>query len=139
MGLFDQLSGLASAAAGTQGAPGNPVPAALLGPLSQMLAGNGLQGLLGHLSANGLGGVVASWVSVGQNQPVTPDQLRTSLAGSDLVAQLAAKTGLSGDALHAALAQLLPHVVDHLTPGGAVQAPQAQAPDLSALVGKLFG
>lgn len=135
MGLFDQIAG--QVMGGNQQAA-NPA-ASLVGPIAQLLAGGGLSSIVSQLSANGLGSAVASWVSTGQNQPVTGQQLQSALAGSNLVGQLTAKTGLSGDALHGLLAQVLPQVVDHMTPGGSLPAADAPAPDLGALVGKLFG
>ena len=69
----------------------------------------------------GLGGLAASWVGTGQNLPISADQLQHVL-GSDQVKQLAAKAGISPDAAGAALTQLLPGLVDRLTPNG--QMPQ---------------
>jgi len=67
----------------------------------------------------GMGGVVSSWVSSGSNSPITPDQIHQVL-GSDQVKALAAKAGISPDAAGSAIAQLLPGLVDKLTPNGSV-------------------
>jgi|SRR6266436_9607671 len=82
----------------------------------------GLSGLVQQFHDKGLGGLVTSWVSTGQNLPISADQIQHVL-GSDQVKELAAKAGISPDAAGSHLAQLLPMLIDHLTPGG--QIPQA--------------
>jgi uncharacterized protein YidB (DUF937 family) len=79
----------------------------------------GLGGLVQKFQNAGLGDVVSSWVGNGQNQAVAPDALH-GILGSDLVQQLAAKTGLPVDQLLPQVAQHLPGLVDHLTPDGQV-------------------
>ena len=77
----------------------------------------GLGGLLDKLQNGGLGNVVNSWVGAGQNQPVAPGQLGPAL-GSDLIKALAQRSGLSEEELTKQLSQVLPGVVDKLTPAG---------------------
>ena len=79
----------------------------------------GLQGVVSQFETNGLGNTVRSWVSTGPNQPISPDDLHRVL-GSDLVQQLAAKSGLSVQELTQKLAQVLPQVVNSMTPNGVV-------------------
>lgn len=83
----------------------------------------GLSGALGslvsQLNANGLGDAANSWVGKGQNASVTGGQLSQAL-GPDVIAAIAAKTGLSADVISGALAQVLPQVVDGLTPDGQI-------------------
>jgi len=81
----------------------------------------GLSGLLQQFHDKGLGGLVTSWVGTGQNLPISADQLQQVL-GSEQVKELAAKAGISPDAASSHLAQLLPMLVDKLTPNG--QVPQ---------------
>jgi uncharacterized protein YidB (DUF937 family) len=81
----------------------------------------GVGGLVGAFEKSGLGGVASSWVGTGANQPVTPQQVQTGL-GSDAISSMAAKLGVSPDIASGVLSQLLPHVVDHMTPGGQVPA-----------------
>lgn len=87
----------------------------------QMLSSQsgGLGGLVQAFQSKGLGDVVSSWVGTGQNLPVSGEQIQ-SVLGSDTVQQLAAKVGISPDKAQSALATVLPLVVDHLTPNGAV-------------------
>jgi uncharacterized protein YidB (DUF937 family) len=69
------------------------------------------------LQNGGLGNVVNSWVGAGQNQPVAPGQLGPAL-GSELIKALAQRSGLSEEELTKQLSQVLPGVVDKLTPAG---------------------
>ena len=77
----------------------------------------GLGGLLDKLQKGGLGDVVNSWVGPEQNQPVSPKQLGPAL-GSDIIKTLAQRSGLSEEELTKQLSQVLPGIVDKLTPAG---------------------
>jgi uncharacterized protein YidB (DUF937 family) len=79
----------------------------------------GVQGIVSELQAKGLGDTVQSWISPGANQPVSPDQLRQAL-GPDMMAQLAAKLGVTPDVMAAKLSEVLPQAMDKLTPGGVI-------------------
>lgn len=93
--------------------------------------GGGLGGLVQAFSRNGLGDIANSWVSTGQNLPITPDQIHKVL-GAQQVSQFAAQAGLAPDAAGSTLAALLPALVDTLTPDGAVPAGD-QLPGLDVL------
>ena len=77
----------------------------------------GVQGIVSELQAKGLGGTVQSWVGAGENQPISADLLHQAL-GSQQIAALAAKIGVSPDVLAAKLSEVLPTAIDKLTPGG---------------------
>ncbi|WP_408525439.1 YidB family protein [Paraburkholderia fungorum] len=81
----------------------------------------GLNGLIDRFKEKGLGDVVSSWVSNGENQPIAPDALH-SVLGSETVTNLAAKAGVQPDQVTGLLSQLLPHVVNAATPEGEVPA-----------------
>jgi uncharacterized protein YidB (DUF937 family) len=68
-----------------------------------------------------LGNIVNSWVGTGQNLPITAQQIQQVL-GSNTIKDLAAKAGISTDEVSSHLTQLLPTIVDKLTPNG--QIPQ---------------
>ncbi len=94
----------------------------VIGPLMELVAGKeggGLEALVQKFQAGGLGGVIASWIGTGENQPISPERLHEIL-GSEQVQQLAAKTGLPVDRLLPSLADHLPAVVDKLTPEGKI-------------------
>jgi uncharacterized protein YidB (DUF937 family) len=89
-------------------------------PASNESAGGllaGLGGLLDKLQQGGLSNVTNSWVGNGQNQPVPPNQLGSAL-GPNVIKTLAQQSGLSEDELTKQLSQVLPGVVDKLTPNG---------------------
>jgi uncharacterized protein YidB (DUF937 family) len=77
----------------------------------------GLGGLVNKLQQGGLGDVVNSWVGSGQNQPVSPSQLGSAL-GPSVIKTVSQLTGLSEDDLTKQLSQVLPGLVDKLTPNG---------------------
>jgi len=113
MGIFDTLGSLLGKSEGS--APS--VPEALVAALGEHEGGLG--GLIQKFEGAGLGGVISSWVGSGENQAVAPDALH-GILGSDLVQQIAAKTGLPVEELLPQIAQHLPGLVDHLTPDGQV-------------------
>jgi uncharacterized protein YidB (DUF937 family) len=78
---------------------------------------NGLNDLLGQLSSSGLGDQVSSWLSDGGNKSVSADQLSSAL-NSDTLRQFAEKAGIDIDQASAALAQVLPGLIDKLSPNG---------------------
>lgn len=96
----------------------------------------GLQGLVQKFQAGGLGDVVSSWVGTGANQPVSSDQVQ-SVLGDDVVDNLAQSTNQDRGAVLQSLSTLLPHVIDHATPDGAVA--EGQSLDASSLMGTLSG
>jgi uncharacterized protein YidB (DUF937 family) len=123
MGLLDSVLGQVLGGANA-GAPAGG-SADLLRAVVQMLGnsggpgGGGLEDLIARFQRGGLGDVIASWISTGQNLPVSADQLREVL-GNDTIGALAGQTGASHGDLLGQLAQMLPQVVDHLTPQGRV-------------------
>ena len=92
-------------------------------------SGGGLGGLLRQFESAGLGDQARSWVSPGQNQPLSPDALGR-VFGADGLAAIARQAGLSERETTAGLAQLLPEIIDRATP-------QGQVPDEDQLAGTL--
>jgi uncharacterized protein YidB (DUF937 family) len=127
MGLLDSVLG--SLSQGGSGSGGNPLLEAVLSMVNNPQTG-GLAGLLQKLQESGLGNVADSWVSTGKNLPISPDQLQNAL-GSGELGSLAEKLGMSTGDVSSQLADLLPGVVDKLTPNG-------QLPDTGSL-GDLLG
>lgn len=117
MGLLDNLEN--QALGSVLGGSSNPLASGLL----QMIQNQpgGLQGLVQSFHDKGMGGVVSSWVGTGANSPISSDQVHQVL-GSDQVKALAAKAGINPDMAGGAIAQLLPSIVDKLTPNGQVPA-----------------
>jgi uncharacterized protein YidB (DUF937 family) len=64
---------------------------------------------------------VNSWVSTGQNLPISADQIKSVLSNEHVQA-FAAKAGISPDVASAKIAEVLPMIMDRLTPNGQVPA-----------------
>jgi uncharacterized protein YidB (DUF937 family) len=82
----------------------------------------GLGGLVEKLQKGGLGNAINSWIGSGQNQPVSPGQLGSAL-GPDVIKTLAQRSGISEEEITKQLSQILPGIVDKLTPQGRLPAP----------------
>ncbi len=139
MSLLGSVIG-AALGGGAQGGGGNAALLnAVIGMLGQGGSGagagglGGLGGLVSKMQQSGLGDVVGSWVGTGQNLPVQPEQLGNAL-GNDTISSMAGQLGMNNNDLLGQLAQMLPQVVDKLTPQG--QLPQG---DLSSILGGLLG
>jgi uncharacterized protein YidB (DUF937 family) len=116
------------------GGGGSGKPASAPAPSPQPNAGDGgllggLGGLLDKLQKGGLGDVANSWVGSGQNKPVSPGQLGPAL-GNDLIKTLSQRSGIPEDELIKQLSQILPGVVDKLTPQGRIPT-AAELPQLN--------
>lgn len=132
MGLLDSILGsVLGGGAGGQGQ--NSGQAALINAVIQMVANKGggaggLGALVGALTQGGLGNAASSWVGKGENLPVSAEQIQSSLGSTGgggaggLLAQLAQSAGMSNGDAASGLSQILPGLVDKLTPDG--QIPQ---------------
>ena len=136
MGLLDMAKGMLG---------GDPTAGSgnLIGTVMQALNSQpgGLDGVVQSLREGGLAGAVNSWIGTGTNTPVSADQVQ-SVLGSGVLSDLAAKLGISPETAGAQLSQLLPGIVDHLTPNGEVpQGGLAQAGMslVQGLLAKKFG
>jgi uncharacterized protein YidB (DUF937 family) len=101
--------------------------------LGQVLGGGaaagGLGGLLEQMRRAGMGEQADSWVQRGPNLPISPDAL-DQIFGRNGMAEIARHAGLSEDETRSGLSELLPEVVDRVTPDGRV-------PDLDGLSGSV--
>jgi len=87
--------------------------------LALLQQNGGLEGVLGKLRHGGLGQQADSWVSTGQNLGISPHQLQ-QVFGSSAIGDLASQLGMSEDQANSTIAQLLPEVINRLTPQGQV-------------------
>lgn len=143
------LGGLASAtqSGGSNAAPaagGAAAIAALMPVLLKWLGssggganGGGLAALVEQLGKGGLGDVVQSWIGTGRNLPVSGDQLGAALGDAQL-GSLGKAAGIDVSQLTPLLAQVLPGLVDQLTPQGRLPAAGEAGPDLGSLLGSLL-
>jgi len=138
MGLLDQLAGQVMGSLGAQ----KQDPVAQGDLINSIMAlvnqAGGVQGLLEMLQSGGLAEQVASWIGTGENQPVSGDQIKDAL-GADNIQQIAQQAGLAPEHATAGLAQLLPQIIDQLTPNGQVPQGDLLEQGLGMLKGKFFG
>jgi uncharacterized protein YidB (DUF937 family) len=110
------LSGLGGGGGGRSGG-GAGMLAALLPLVGGLLANGGLQKMLSGFQGKGLSQQADSWVGTGENEAVSGQQVR-EVVGDDSVGEIAQQLGVSNDQAADALAEVLPKVVDHASPGG---------------------
>jgi uncharacterized protein YidB (DUF937 family) len=110
--LDSLLGGLAG---GNQQQTGKLLTAAM----SMLQQNGGLSGVLGMLRNNGLGAHADSWVGTGANMPMTGDQLQQVFGGSAL-GNVASQLGMPQGQANSALAQILPELINQLTPNGQI-------------------
>ena len=108
-GLLGSLGGLLGGAGSTGGGTGG----------AGSLLNNGLNELLDSFKQNGQGDTAQSWIEPGPNKEISPPQLKQAI-GSDVLALLEQKTGLSQQELLARLSRELPSAIDKYTPDGRV-------------------
>lgn len=115
MSLFTDLlkTALGSSSAPTE----NQTQDLVQNVLGMLENAGGIQGLAAKFQQSGLGDVVSSWIGTGQNQPISPEQVAAVL-GSDQVQALAQQSGIPADQGANALSEILPALVDKLTPEG---------------------
>lgn len=150
MGLLDSVIGALGQGQGQNPGGGGNSQAELLNAVIGMLnqgggAGGGgpgglggLIGLVNKFQHGGLGNIVNSWVGTGQNLPISPGQLGGVL-GHDTIAGMASKLGLDDNEVLGQLSQMLPQVVDRLTPHGEIPQGDAVGGGLGDLAGMLGG
>jgi uncharacterized protein YidB (DUF937 family) len=116
--MFDGLIG--SALGGMMGQGGGQAQNPLLQIALQLLQQNGgVEGMLDKFRQGGYADQAASWQSTGQNVPVSGSALQEVL-GTGAIGQIAQQLGISHGETAGGLAQMLPQLIDQLTPNGAV-------------------
>jgi uncharacterized protein YidB (DUF937 family) len=142
--LDDLLTGMLNQAQGQPAGQGQvpgqaPVNQAQLSGLLQAVIAmlndprvGGLEGLANRFRQAGLGDVISSWIGTGQNQPIDPGQLGRVFPNE--VTQMSEQAGLPPQQGGSILAQILPQLIDQLTPRG--QVPQQN--QLGDLAGQLL-
>jgi uncharacterized protein YidB (DUF937 family) len=117
--------------------------AGLGGLLGQVLGGTdgsrggGLGALLGQLEQAGFGDQVRSWVGTGRNEPISPSAIENVFGGGALD-QIAQRAGVSQSDAADGLSQLMPELVDRMTPNGQLPEGAAMLANVEALA-KRFG
>jgi uncharacterized protein YidB (DUF937 family) len=114
VGIFDNVM----SAAGQHPEVNAQQHASLLETAMQMFGNHaGLSGLVNNAESQGLGSVVGSWIGTAPNQSIAPDQV-AGLVGQEQIEQIASRVGIPSGIASAALAHILPMLVDKMTPSG---------------------
>jgi uncharacterized protein YidB (DUF937 family) len=116
MGMLDGLLGSLMGGMQGGGAQQNPLVQMALQLVQQ---NGGLQGILGKFQQAGYGAQADSWVSTGQNQPISADAL-SQVLGQGQLGQIAQQLGMSHGDAAGGLASMLPQLIDRMTPHGQV-------------------
>ena len=111
-GQLDNASGGTLGRASTQAQ--NPL---LLMALQLLQQNGGLQGILARLQQAGYGQQAQSWIGTGPNLPIDPRVLQ-QVFGQGQLGQIAQQLGISPEQAPDGVAQMLPQVVDQMTPTG---------------------
>ncbi len=123
-GIGNSLGGLFNSGGpvSADGVDAGRAPAGGFGDILSGLGAGGLAGglgdLLGSFRSAGHADVADSWIKPGvPTQGLRPDQVEQAI-GSENLAELAQRTGLSREELLERLAKTIPQAVDTLTPNG---------------------
>jgi uncharacterized protein YidB (DUF937 family) len=81
------------------------------------LLSGGLKDLVGDFAQHGYGDAAQSWVSPGDNVPVTPREIEDTF-GTETISELAQQLGMPRQDLLSGLSEALPDVVNRMTPDG---------------------
>jgi uncharacterized protein YidB (DUF937 family) len=129
MALFDDL--LRNALGGQSADAPSQSRGLVEGLVSMLQQNGGIEGLARMFEQRGLGAEASSWIGTGANRSITPDQVTQTL-GRDRVDSLASRSGLGTGLGAAAIAAVLPVLIDKLTPDG-------RTPETAKLGGLLDG
>lgn len=127
--MFDSIINEAKGKFGLGDKAGGLV-ATLLGLIANPATG-GFGGFINRFKEVGLGDEAESWISTGDNTPLTDSQVQSAF-GAETINQVAKQSGVDATAATSALGYLTPQVVDALTPDG-------EMPDEESLLSKVKG
>jgi uncharacterized protein YidB (DUF937 family) len=130
MGLLDEVLSMAGSSGTQQSQQHVTALGAIISYINSPQVG-GLAGLQNMFQQGGLGHIISSWISTGQNLPISANQLQNVLH-SGALQQVAQQAGLDPAQLTNMMSTLLPHLVDKLSPNG-------QLPDANSLQQMLKG
>jgi uncharacterized protein YidB (DUF937 family) len=126
MGILDDIMGSLGGGVGGDVKGGNPLMNIVMQMLSSPDSG-GLHGLMKVFMESGLKDQFASWVGTGSNMPVSADQI-SSIFG-DKLGPIAKQLGISEQEAAGGLADMMPKIIDKLTPDGQIPEAGTLIPD----------
>ena len=119
LGGMGNMVGMGQGTSG-MGSKGNALMVMLLPLAMQWIQRNGgLGGVLQKFQHKGYSQQAASWVSTGPNEALE-SQAVTDVVGNDELSRLSQQLGVSQEEVSSGMGQILPEVVNHLTPQGGV-------------------
>lgn len=116
--LLKNMMGGGAPAGGSSGGSSGASDGGLVGGLGELIT---------KFQKGGKKETIDSWVSDGPNQPIEPGQLG-SVLGQQTLSDIARRAGMSEQELLQQLSQVLPNVVDKLTPSGRMPGASGSLP-----------
>lgn len=113
----------------------------LLSSLLAMIASpasGGFSGFIAKFRDAGLGDSVDSWITTGDNTPISNEQLESAL-GEDTLNSVAEQTGVDKETATSAMAMMVPQVIDQLTPDGEIPDDESLLSKISGFLGGIGG
>lgn len=114
MGLFDSLAGA------VLGNVGGDKGAMLQIAMDLFKQNGGLEGILAKFNEAGFAEQTASWVSQGNNLPISAEQI-IEVLGRDSIAGIGQKLTMSPSDISVKIAEYLPQAIDKMTPNGKLE------------------
>lgn len=127
--MFDSIINEAKGKFGLGDKAGGLV-ATLLGLIANPSSG-GFDGFINRFKEVGLGDKAESWITTGENTPLTDEEVESAF-GNETLDSVAAQAGIDRAAATSALGAITPQIVDALTPDGEI-------PDEEGLLDKVKG
>jgi uncharacterized protein YidB (DUF937 family) len=134
MGIMDMIQSLAGQTGAAAGTDQAKVAGGFIEALSQHP--EGIQGVLDAFKNNGMASHIGAW-GAGQAATATPEQVQQGLGNTGLIEKTAAKVGVSPEVVSAALATVLPMVIQHFAPNGQATPTSGMGAMAEQLLGKL--
>ena len=128
MALFDSVIGEVKERFGLSAEKAGALLAGLLSLITDP-KNEGFDGFITRFNNVGLGDMARSWITTGDNTPISNEQLESAL-GEGPITSVADQAGVDRETATTAIAGMVPHVVDDLTPDGDI-------PDESSLLSKV--
>lgn len=117
--LGSLVAGAGKSAQGQPAGQGLDTAKLLAAGFALLQQNGGVSGLVENLNRNGLADQVSSWVGTGANKGISPDQLLKAL-GDPALGKIASQLGVSPQQASASMSQILPELINQLTPKGSV-------------------
>jgi len=138
MGLFNSAFNLFGKTGQSQSMqdPASRLLQSALALISDNGQNGGLNGLVSKFQEAGLGNVINSWIGPGENLPISGEQMQQAL-GVGEVDQISEETGMSREETANHLSELLPQLVNRLTPNG--RLPQGGFGEVGELLEQVLG